>query len=31
MTDKEKYERIAEDFLKKMTSQQERCFAESLL
>jgi len=28
MTDKERYERIAEDFLKKMTSQQERCFAE---
>jgi len=28
MTDKEKYERIAEDFLKKMTSQQERRFIE---
>lgn len=28
MTDKERYEIIAEDFLKKMTSQQERCFAE---
>ena len=28
MTDKEKYERIAEEFLKKMTSQQERRFIE---
>jgi len=28
MTDKERYEKIAEDFLMKMTSQQERRFIE---
>ena len=28
MTDKDRYEKIAQDFLKKMTSQQERRFIE---